>query len=142
MKNYYLDVKTGEVMDSEEIEARFGKLPWEIADEYGDCPCEWVERGVRSGELVELSKENGFAWCEPLLPSEFARRAEVEEVITDDIGIEAFDMIVADGYNLWNYPLSEFFDLQAKGTIMVLVSFKEGYRLVEAVNNITFLEVV
>ncbi len=67
-----------------------------------------------------------------LTPSEYVRKyVDVSLKIDDNITIEKFDETIADGYNLWNYPIEEWKYTQENEIPVELVSFDGEYRLAE-----------
>ena len=131
-KHYAIIVTDNKLTTIETLCRNFDKMPEEIRWDYCDCAEEYICRGEVEGELIVLDNEDSIVVKSPLTPNQYGRQF-LGIKIPNDITIEEFDILVADKYNLWNYPLNEFNETIENDSNVVIVKFdKEStYRFVE-----------
>jgi hypothetical protein len=127
---YIIDLTTGDMTTAAKVTARFVRAPEEFRWDFCNSSKEYIYRMEEQGDYVVV-KQNGYIMSNKILtPKQYGEIIKVN--IPANVSLAKFDEVIADRYNLWNYPINEYKHVVENGLKVVVVRFSNGEcRLVE-----------
>lgn len=127
---YVIDIHNDKVTTANKIKLDFAKMPEEVRWDFCNNYEEYIYRMEQAGNCVVLRRNHTIMCDKIVTPKQYGDRLGID--MPNNITLELFDRVVADGYCLWNYPLCEYEYIVQNGLKVVLVKFASGeYRFVQ-----------
>lgn len=129
---HIIDYIKGKVRTHSQIEQEFKKYNREIKQMYNNDVNTYICNMCNQNKML-IVENNGYLVSDRIFsPSSYAKLINIRDIKNNNITLEEFDKIVADKYDLWNYPLTEYLHIVENRYRVVLVKFSNGeFRFVE-----------